>query len=215
MIHRSILTDKFVRIPNDIAQKIHNPVAIGIVVYLLSLPLDWVVYKTHLYKHFKAGRKRIDDAFTELEELGYIVKVQKINQKGQFDGVEYICYDLPVLPDAQLPTNEKPIVGKPTVGKQATTKEHIIQNTHNTKNKEYKSAHTTWDSFVNNPIEITARLKEKYPNLDVEKAYEDVIWYCRTTGKKYKDYYLTALNWLRRNEKGQYNIKQPNYKRLN
>lgn len=210
MIHRSILTDKFVRIPNDIAQKIHNPVAIGIVVYLLSLPLDWVVYKTHLYKHFKAGRKRIDDAFTELEELGYIVKVQKINEKGQFDGVEYICYDLPVLPDAQLPTDEKPIVEKPTVGKQATTKEHNTQKTHNTKNKEYKTKY-----ILAHKHEIIEKAKQLYPDKNVEKAMNDFIDYITNTKNiPWIDYRKSFYNWVGKDKFNQY-AKPQTYKRLN
>ena len=210
MIQRSKLTENFTTIPNDIAQKIENPVAIGVLVYLLSLPLDWVVYKTHLYKHFKAGRKRIDDAFTELEELGYIVKVQKINEKGQFDGVEYICYNLPVKPDAQLPTDEKPIVEKPTVGKQATTKEHNTQKTHNTKNKEYKTKY-----ILAYKDEIIEKAKELYPDKNVEKAMNDFIDYITNTKNiSWIDYRKSFYNWVGKDKFNQY-AKPQTYKRLN
>lgn len=212
MIIRSHLTERFTNVPNDIIQNTKNPVRLAIHIYLLSMPLDWVVHKKQLYNHFDAGRKRIDDAFNELEEDGYIVRVQKVNDKGQFNGVQYIVYDFSVKEDPNyvIPNGAKPIDGKPTVGKQATTKEHNTQKTHNTKNKEYKTKY-----ILAHKHEIIEKAKQLYPDKNVEKAMNDFIDYITNTKNiPWIDYRKSFYNWVGKDKFNQY-AKPQTYKRLN
>ncbi|EXJ17373.1 hypothetical protein Y693_28490 (plasmid) [Bacillus anthracis str. 95014] len=45
--------------------------AIGLLSHLMSLPSDWIIYKTQLYKKF--SRKNIDAAWKELANKNYII----------------------------------------------------------------------------------------------------------------------------------------------
>lgn len=64
---------------NQYAQIHNNPLqndlvdlrAIGLLSHLMSLPSDWVIYKTQLYKKF--SRKNIDAAWKELASKNYII----------------------------------------------------------------------------------------------------------------------------------------------
>ena len=62
----------------------------GIFAYLMTLPDDWKVYKTELYKHFKEGRDALTTAFAELEEAGYVEKVLLRDKDGTIIGNDYI-----------------------------------------------------------------------------------------------------------------------------
>jgi len=64
---------------NQYAQIHNNPLqndlidlrAIGLLSHLMSLPSDWVIYKTQLYKKF--SRKNVDAAWKELASKNYII----------------------------------------------------------------------------------------------------------------------------------------------
>jgi len=61
----------------------------GIYAYIMTLPDDWKLYKSELYKHFSEGRDAIDRAFKELETLGYIMMEKKKDEKGRYVGWDY------------------------------------------------------------------------------------------------------------------------------
>jgi hypothetical protein len=101
----------------------------GLLCLLLSLPSDWVIYRTTLSQYFKDGYDAINSGWKELEELGYIVSVQMIDKdSGQFGGYNYIVYfessedreNTGVLTESGFSR-----MGKPQMGKSApTNKEH-------------------------------------------------------------------------------------------
>ncbi len=68
--------------------------AIGLLCYLLSLPHDWVIYKTKLHEQFGCGRKRMDSSFNELRDKGYVLTVEKIGEDN-LKSYEHIVYDKP------------------------------------------------------------------------------------------------------------------------
>lgn len=47
--------------------------AIGLLTYLISLPDDWTIYKTHLHKEF--SRRRVESSWDILVEKGYAIDV--------------------------------------------------------------------------------------------------------------------------------------------
>ena len=65
----------------------------GILLYLMSLPSDWEIYKTELHKHFKDGRDAIINGFNELIKNGYAIERKTRNKKGQFV-FEYLVSDV-------------------------------------------------------------------------------------------------------------------------
>lgn len=106
-------TDKeFTTVPNEF---IHRPdmsmKAKGLLIYLLSLPPNWVIYKREIPNHFTDGIDSIRAAFKELEKMGYVLSIETRNRKGQIMGYNHIVYGesqtRPILP----PKRENPDVG--------------------------------------------------------------------------------------------------------
>ncbi len=83
-------TDNFTIVANEIFQRSDvSARAKGIYAYIMTLPDDWKLYKSELYKHFSEGITAIDTAFKELEELGYITKERVKGEGGKFSGWDY------------------------------------------------------------------------------------------------------------------------------
>lgn len=95
MIVRSKRRETYTKIDNEIFKNVNDLVAVGLLAYLLSLPDDWVVYKTTIYPKFSQGRGAVDKAFKTLKELGYLVGKNKRGEKGQMNGYEWIVYETP------------------------------------------------------------------------------------------------------------------------
>lgn len=92
---------------------------VRILVYLLSLPKDWNIYKTSLWKNINIGRDRFNKAWKSLESLGYIVQNTIRGKNNMIVGYSYIIYEEPRnsdLPKTSQPENniqETIISGKP------------------------------------------------------------------------------------------------------
>lgn len=72
----------------------------GLLVYLLSLPEDWEVHKSEIWKHFRNGRDAVYRAFEELERKGYITGKKYRDKKGRFR-VEYTVYEEPNITETE------------------------------------------------------------------------------------------------------------------
>ena len=97
---------KYTPISNDILQsKDLSCEQKSILVHLLSLPLDWDIYKTTFWKRMNIGRDRFYKAWKGLEELGYVVK-NKIFSKNLVVGYNYIVYEEPVSVNPNLSKTE-------------------------------------------------------------------------------------------------------------
>ena len=62
---------------------------------MLSLPDSWNYTIAGLVSLSKDGKDSVMSALAELETFGYLIRHQKINDKGQFSGVEYNIYEQP------------------------------------------------------------------------------------------------------------------------
>jgi hypothetical protein len=88
---------------------------LGLLVYLLSKPNNWVVCTAHLQKQRKTGRDGIYSMLKKLCDAGYVSK--KPNPNG---GWNYIVYDEPKKPltdnpDADFPLTAFPLTENPTL----------------------------------------------------------------------------------------------------
>ncbi len=121
-IIKSKSTERFTVIPNELIKS--NDLLLaekGLLSYLLSLPADWVLYKSNLYKSLPDTKGSIDRNFKALQEKGYILSVKVVNDKGQFVGWNHVVYD--------IPANEKPTIGKPNIGNGEVGESAPIQKT--------------------------------------------------------------------------------------
>lgn len=143
LIKRTKRTHNFTMLMNEVFQSKLQADSLGVLCYLLSLPDDWVLHKTHLMKHFGIGREKMDRIFKELEASGFMLAMNMIRtQEGKFIGRSYIVYDLPTHsePLTAKPSTAKPLTARPTSNKNLSDKELILQRTNTTKAEEKKSA---------------------------------------------------------------------------
>lgn len=124
----------------------------SILVHLLSLPEDWVVYKTEIWKDMNMGRDRFNKSWTGLVGLGYIVSVKMIDtETNLIKGYNHIVYEEPAsdLPNIGLTEN------------QATRDSVCIQST-NLQSNNLQS-----NNLENNKILDTRTSIEKIEKLDM------------------------------------------------
>jgi len=67
----------------------------GVFFYMMSLPDDWNMNVKELAEHFSEGRDVIYRTIRELEENGYIKKIQRRSKTGNFNQVEYLIFEIP------------------------------------------------------------------------------------------------------------------------
>ena len=145
-IIKSKTTEKFTVIPNLLLRD--NTMSLkakGLLALLLSLPVDWVIYKTQVHQFSSDGRTSACSAFDELIKSGYIVSVEIRDKAGKFMGFNYVVYDTSITPaenqqkqksiisGSEIPPCLKPEIGKPEIGKPDTNKERYHTNKDYTK----------------------------------------------------------------------------------
>ena len=188
-ICKSKSTSRYTTIPNELIQnKNLSAKAKGIIVYLLSLPDNWVVYKTELHNNFTDGKDSIRSGFDELVEAGYIVTVDVRDENGRFKGSNHIVYDLPI--------SENPISVNPTSVNPPLQKKH---NTKETKEKEYNADFLKfYSAYPRKAGKQAASIRwQKLSNEQKEKALKAVERYAdaeKETELRYIPYPATWLN---------------------
>jgi hypothetical protein len=107
----------------------------GLLIFLLTLPDDWQIYKSSLHNHFTNGKHAISTAFDELKNMGYIKSELKHDDKGKFAGYDYTVHEHPL--------SENPITDNPITDNQT------LLNTNNNKitNKTYLAVLEKWNSL--------------------------------------------------------------------
>lgn len=85
----------------------------GLLSLMLSLPEDWDYSVAGLTSLSKDGKDGVMTALGELEKFGYLTRTRLVNDKGQFDGIEYNIFEQP----QEKPVSEKPISANPILEK--------------------------------------------------------------------------------------------------
>lgn len=132
----------------------------GILTYLLSMPDDWQIYETELVKHSKDGLTSLKSGIKELIELGYIIREQIRNEKGQFKGYEYCVYEIPA-------ESGKPINGDSINGEPHTTNNNITDNDLTKKERYMRQDVNNFQTNKSKKDSCTV-IKEDTP-LDIDK----------------------------------------------
>ena len=121
-IFRTSKTSNYTIVNNEILRrKDLSWKAKGMLVYILSLPDDWVIYLDEVVKHATDGKDSFRSGWKELEEAGYVQR-KPIREKGIIR--EWRTYvsenaDLTTIsPDSGFPEVVKPEVVKPQVDNQ-------------------------------------------------------------------------------------------------
>ncbi|NCB03722.1 MAG: hypothetical protein EOM67_16440, partial [Spirochaetia bacterium] len=106
LINKSEYQKDFAVLPNAIFEdKEMSLKATGLLTYALSKPPEWKIKTKDIVNRFSDGRDSVYSAIKELEELGYMIKVQDQENNGKFTEVVYEVYD--------TPRKTKPLPAKP------------------------------------------------------------------------------------------------------
>ncbi|HAL08947.1 MAG TPA: DNA replication protein DnaD [Staphylococcus sp.] len=146
MVHKNFIHD------NKISWK-----AKGILLYLLSRPDDWQVYETELVKHTSDGLSSLKSGIKELEEVGYIQRVRKRDEKGRLKEYEYSVFEHPNhirLSNVGKSNVGKSNIGKTYVGESNTTNNdstyNDLTNNDSTKNDSSSKQQSPFDFYQSN-----------------------------------------------------------------
>lgn len=86
-----LMDNGFLRNPNLSAK------AKGVLAYMLSLPDDWVLYKSELTKHFTDGKDSLKKALAELEANGYLTQDKNARtETGKMTHHNITVYEVPI-----------------------------------------------------------------------------------------------------------------------
>lgn len=174
----------------------------GVMTYLLSLPEDWEIYLSELQNHATDGRDSLQNALKELIEKGYLVKIQKKDEKGRFTNNIFIIYEKPLT---EKPLSEKSFTENPPLqntNRQSTNiqstdisiavTEKSVSTPAPKKQKhifgEYKKVKLTDDEFE--------KLKTDYGEQRTLQAIQYLDEYKAMKGKKYQSDYLALRKWV-------------------
>ena len=95
MIYKSAVTEKFVIVPNSLANDSYLSFAArGMLIYILSRPVNWEIKLADLQKVGDCGRDKIYSLINELLESKYLVRRQA-NETGGFKKVSYDAFSEP------------------------------------------------------------------------------------------------------------------------
>jgi len=79
----------------------------GVLIYLLSLPEDWVIYKKYIWKDINIGRDKFNRIWANLVKYGYIVSIKVIDiNSNLIVGYNHVVYEEPVLPNIGVTENQ-------------------------------------------------------------------------------------------------------------
>jgi hypothetical protein len=145
MIIKSKHAGNYTILPNEVFEQQLSMEAIGLLSYFLSLPSDWVIYKSQLHSQLNIGREKLDRMFKELQEKGYVLTIKKQNEIGKIS-YDHIVYDKPYNDE---PLYEKPYTEKPSTEMPSTAKQHLLNT--NINNKQYNNKHTLKNLSENLP----------------------------------------------------------------
>lgn len=98
IVRAKVLRD-FTVVPNAIAQNKNLSLEEkGLMAYLLSLPSDWVLFKSSLHKVMNEKEGKVDKAFKALQSKGYILSTKQVGSDGRFLGWNHIVYETAISP---------------------------------------------------------------------------------------------------------------------
>lgn len=158
----------------------------GILLYFLSRPDDWQIYTSEVVKHMNDGQKAINSGIQELIKYKYVHRTQKRNDKGVFNGYEYLVYEKPT----EMPFSEN---GKTENGKTENGKRHTTNN------------NSTKNDLTNNKDTVSESLKHISNELEMIQSplkIQEIEELIKNLGNEALDIVKVATDYTRDNNKG-------------
>lgn len=103
-------TGNFTCLSNSILQSLTlTPDEIGVLVRLLSLPENFIINKTSIWRKMNIGREHFNKVWNKLVLAGYIQTTKKIDTKSKHFEYTHTVHEIPVN---QIPVPQEPVNGK-------------------------------------------------------------------------------------------------------
>lgn len=148
----------------------------GLLSLMLSLPDTWDYSVAGLVKLSKDGKDSVMTALAELEKFGYLSRTQLVNDKGQFNGVEYHIFEVP-QPDNSVAENPNSDIKTAENTNSENPPQLNTNSINNLKNKNINESNTKHLS-ESDMYEI---LMERVEDTDLQELYIDyVTWRAET-----------------------------------
>lgn len=163
-IYKSKHASNYTVLPNEVFKSNLSIEAIGLLAYFLSLPPDWVIYKTTLHTQLNIGRDKLNTVFNELRNAGYVISLEK-RDAGKIS-FEHIVYDKPYNgePSTELPLTEKP----------STVEQPLLSNNKPKKNKQKKEIQIpAYEEFLKYALEKDSTIDKQNLKLKYQAWLEN------------------------------------------
>ena len=143
-IRRAPRPDRYYVLNHEIIDAGLSAEALGVLVYVLSRPDNWVIYPSQLADQFNCGKDKMTRILKEIRAAGYAQYSKVRNQKGSFSRVDWV-FSESKSPEAEnpevgnqdtaetladTPEAENPDAGNPETGNPETGNPHLL-------NKDY------------------------------------------------------------------------------
>ena len=117
MIKRAKRHERFYIVSHALIDSEISAAALGVAVYVLSRPDDWIIRPTQIRKKFKCGNHVMTRILNEIVALGYATKEKARSTAGTFDGCNWTFYESPEpdYPATVKPATVKPATDNPTL----------------------------------------------------------------------------------------------------
>lgn len=142
---------RYTMIDNAILQSWElTPEEKSILIYLLSMPENWIVIKRKLIEDCNIGRDRFNRAWKGLQEKGYIQSIRVIDSDTkQIKGWNHIVYEEPIVPELlKTRESENPKVGD---SESRETRKSEIQSVYKELNEQSNNETKELIKESNNP----------------------------------------------------------------
>lgn len=183
-----------------------SPEEKSILIYLLSMPENWIVIKTKLMTDSNIGRDRFNRAWKGLQEKGYVVSIRVIDAKtNQIKGWNHIVYEVPILLEPKAIIENPLCTEIPLVGNSESRESRKSENQYVYKEQTKQTTNLTKETldkpkpkkgFVPPTLD---EIKTKYPEVNAERFinyYESIGW---MVGKnKMQSWEAAAAGWIAR-----------------
>lgn len=199
-IYRTKSTVNFTHLKNEVLQDSNLSLeALGLLVYLLSMPEDWVVQHSQIQKHFNIGRDKRKRVMKELEEAGYLVRKQPRDEAGLFENYDYSVFD-----DPQSPATENPSTDNRSTDNQHITKDLLDKELKNTNGHSEEMTEKPdpfddwWQHYPRKVAKGNARkpFKAALKKTDIETLMNAVKAFAKQMKGKNPEYVAHASTWL-------------------
>lgn len=122
-IHKTKIRDKFVVLPNSLAQdKTLSLRSRGLLLLMLSMPNDWQTHQSWIETQCPEGREAIRASIRELMATGYVTRRKISGERGKMAGYEWTWHSVALPIGSRSPSDGFPSDGNPADGKPAATK---------------------------------------------------------------------------------------------